>query len=272
MFSADVQWERIASLLDLGYLTVREIGVTWDFPPLALFWLHMAYASLLAALADAARLLCPNVYSRPFDYAPELESRTGLNLVEPARAALRLGGSVLSMVEPLRRIHREVASGCPEPSWPEAMRCSTRWEYRYFLSREELELRIAAASEMARRGNEPNGIFYLRLHAYSVARIPAVRRHALAGEDASFLRPRHSLRAELEETLPGIVPDLALVLASAPPPEAVAPALRTVLALRSDVVAFIERNGIPLSGAREWAPHRHPSSTSREEGSFHVQD
>src|SRR4029077_18351750 len=69
---------RIAGILDLGFLTVREMGITWDFPALALFWLHVAYAACVAAIADAAGVLCPNVYSRPFDYARPLGGATGL--------------------------------------------------------------------------------------------------------------------------------------------------------------------------------------------------
>jgi hypothetical protein len=232
----------------------------------------MAYASLLASLADATRTLCPNVYSRPFDYARDLETKTGLALVEPALSALRLRASLDPVIEALRRIHRAVAPRFPEPSWPDVMRSSTRFEYRYFLSREELEFRVAAALEMARRGNEPNGVFYLRLLAYSIARIPPVHRHAFECEDASFLRPARAFRAELEELLPEIVSDLALVLAGEPPRELVPPALEVVLSLRSQVLTFLESNGVPLSGLREWVPHRNPSLASFQEGSSHVQD
>ena len=62
-----VQEARIAALLEMGYLVVREIGVTWDFPAMARFWLHIAYASCISAVADALGILCPNAYTKPLE-------------------------------------------------------------------------------------------------------------------------------------------------------------------------------------------------------------
>ncbi len=272
MFEPSVQAGRIEGFLDLGFLTVREIGITWDFPPLALFWLHMAYAALLAAIGDATRTLCPNVYTRPFDYTRRLEELTGLRLVEPYLAALRLRVTLDNAVEALRRVHHVVAARFPEPTWPDAIRNSTRHEYRYFLERQEVEWRIAAAQEMARRGNAANGVFYLRLLAYSLARIPSVHRHALAAEDASFLRPLRAMLPELSALCPEIVADLSLVLGNGASVEHVRSALEAVLTLRSDTVGLLESSAVPLSGLREWAPFQKKSSVTSKEASAHVQD
>jgi hypothetical protein len=272
-YEPPVQAGRIEGFLDLGFLTVREIGITWDFPPLALFWLHMAYAALVATLGDATRTLCPNVYSRPFDYAPRLEGLTGLGLVEPYLSALRLRPALSDLVDALRRVHHVVATRFPEPSWPDVVGSSTRYEYRYFLASQEVEWRIAAASEMARRGNAANAVFYLRLLAYSLARAPSVRRHALAGEDASFLRPRRAILPELSHLCPEIVPDLSLILGNGAAVEHVRSALELILGLRSEVLTLLESRALPLPPLREWAPFQKKSSVnSKEEDPIHDQD
>lgn len=165
-FEASIQAERIAGFLDLGFLTVREIGINWDAPEIALFYLHMAYAACLAALADAARTYAPNLYTRPFDYVPPLEAKTGLDLTSEAVPGLGLEDDVEAIAAALLRLHGVLAARFPEPAWPSTMRASTRAEYRYFLDRREIAWRIEVAREMARRGNARNGVFYLRLLAY----------------------------------------------------------------------------------------------------------
>ena len=74
MYRATLQ-KRTGVFLEIGFQTVREIGIAWDFPALALFWLHMGHAACLAALLDGMRRLCPNVYTRPLDYLDEAERR-----------------------------------------------------------------------------------------------------------------------------------------------------------------------------------------------------
>ncbi len=254
MFEPSVQSERLGAFLDLGFLTVRETGITRDFPPLALFYLHMAYAALIAALGDSTRTLCPNVYTRPFDYAPGLEDLTRLRLVGPFLSALRLEVELGRVIDALWRVHRVVSSRFPEPSWPDAVRSSTRYEYRYFLNREEAAWRIAAASEMARRGSPANAVFYLRLLAYSLARIPSVHRHALEGEDASFLRPRHAMGPELRALCPEILADLGLILGDEATPAQVSRTLEDILRLKAETLLHLESRGISPPALREWSP------------------
>jgi hypothetical protein len=258
MFDPRVQGERIAAFLDLGFLTVREIGITRDFPALALFWLHMAYAALVAALGDATRTLCPNVYTRPFDYASRLEELTHLSLVEPFLPALHLRVPLDDVIDALWRVHRVVADRFPEPSWSENIRQSTRYEYRYFLAREEVGWRVAAASEMARRGSPASALFYLRLLAYSLARVPSVHRHALDGEDASFLRPRRAIGPQLRALCPEIMTDLGLVLGDDATGEQVGQALEKILRLKAETLLHLESRGIRPPGLRDWSPF-HPA-------------
>lgn len=256
MFEPAVQAKRIAGLLEMGFLTVQEIGITWDYPPLALFWLHIAYAACLAALADGARSLCPNVYSRPFDYTDALERRTGLSLTTPYVAALRLQENPAAVDPVLRRIQAVVSARFPEPAWPSGAKGSTRSEYRYFGAPAETEFRIEAAGEMSRRGRPANALFYLRLMGYALARIPGVHDDSSRGETPAFLRPPRAVRPELEALCPEIVPDLALVLAG---PEAldvaeVRHSLGALTALRRQTLAFLESRDIVLPSLREWVP------------------
>ncbi len=82
LYQPEIQVNRLAVFFDLGYLTVREIGVTWDFPALALFWLSMAHAACVAALSDVLRRPSPNAFTRPFEYLDGIERETGF---EPSR-------------------------------------------------------------------------------------------------------------------------------------------------------------------------------------------
>jgi hypothetical protein len=256
MFAPQVQGERVASVLGLGYLTVRQIGVDWDFPPVALFWLHMAWCACLAALADAARVLCPNVYTRPFDYTSRLEDLTGIPVASPLASRLRLDGDPAAVVPALRRLQRSVAARFPEPPWPAATQASARAEYRYFGSARETEFRVRAAAEMSRRGRAANGLFYLRLLAYALSRIPTVHDDSVRGETTGFLRPARSVRPDLVRLCPEILDDLAFILGGAAPLDAghVERALDDLTALRQRVVAFIEAADIALPALREWTP------------------
>ena len=105
MYRSEIQQKRISVFLDTGYQTVREIGITWDFPGLALFWLQMGHAACLAAALDGARRLCPNVYTRPFDYLDEAEVRLEYPLRRHWIEVLRLDADPGEMISRLRRIH-----------------------------------------------------------------------------------------------------------------------------------------------------------------------
>ena len=256
MFMGTVQGRRIAGILDLGFLTVQEMGITWDFPALSLFWVHIAYAACLAALADATRTLCPNLYSRPFDYTGRLERLTGLGLTQPFVSMLRLGQEPAGLAPALRRLQAAVSTRFPEPAWPDGAKGSTRYEYRYFGARDEIEWRIRAAEEMSRRGNPASGVFYLRLMAYALSRIPSVHSDAVRGNNPAFLRPPRAVRPELEALCPEILPDVAFILGGPEPLEVaeVKQALGALSTLRRQTLAFVESRDIVLPPLREWAP------------------
>jgi hypothetical protein len=255
LYEPGIHADRITGFLDMGFYTVREVGVTWDFPALALFWLHVGHAACLAAMADGLRRFCPNVYTRPFEYCRELERLCGVELVGPFVEALHLGVEPRELIAPLKRVHATVAGRFPEPEWPANMRHGTRYEYRYFGSAEELRWRVGVAEEMARRGDGPAAVFYLRFWAYSLARLPMVYQRANEGIDVSFMRPERAVRAELEKHCPEILDDLAAVLA---PPRLTAPDVSRGLEMlserRAETLSLLNSCGVELPGLRTWQP------------------
>ena len=258
MYQPQVQLPRLTGLLHFGHDTVREIGVTWDFPGLALFWLHMSHAACLAAVLDGARELCPNVYTRPFAYVNEIQEHTGLTLEADLCETLHLGRTLAPLIERLRRIHRLVAADFPEPPWPECMRPSTRAEYRYFLAEDELDWRIGVAEEMARQGQPWAGVFYLRFWAFMLARVPMVYHRALEGGNVHFVRPECAVRPDLEKHCPAILDDLTAIFGD-PTLAQVHASLARVLELRTTVLDLLRQRGLELIDLLPWKPYERPA-------------
>jgi hypothetical protein len=256
MYRSDIQQIRISGLLNLGFYAVREIGVTWDFPGLALFWLHMAYAACLAALCDGFRLLCPNIYTRPFDWLRQAEERYPVQLEAPFVRCLHLETDPLALIDPLRRIHQSVSSHFPEPAWPPSMRSTTRYEYPYFLDEDELDWRISVAKELAASNDQAAAAYYLRFWSYVLCRIPMVYRCAREGRNVSFMRPERAVRPALEADCPEILGDLSSILSGGPPVTAdeVKSSLEMVLEFRELTQSILEECGVKLEALREWRP------------------
>jgi hypothetical protein len=258
MYRPDIQQKRTGVFLDIGFQTVREIGITWDFPALALFWLHMAHAACLAAMVDGMRRLCPNVYTRPFDYLDEAEREAHPGLRGQWIEALHLDADPLPLIPALRRMHALVAARFPEPEWPRNIRAGTRCEYRYWLSPEEVDWRIRVALEMARRGDSAAALFYLRFCAYAVARIPMV--HACAGEgrDVSLFRPEKAVLPELQRLVPEVIQDLDRILGGTQAVDvgAVKRSLSMLSILRESTVAYLHACGTPVPELKAWEPYQ----------------
>lgn len=240
---------RLAAFLEMGWLTVREVGVTADWPSLARFWLHMAQAAAIAVQADAAGLLCPNVYTRPLHWLRHLEpaavpavvQRLGLDRTDPAAAA-----------QALRELHAEVTTRCPEPPWPAAMREVTRREWRYWSAPAELAERLEAAAALP----APDAVFYLRYTAYSLLRVAMLHQRALDGwpRHIPFIRPEVELRPDLERHHPTLLP-LAEAVFGRPTAEDLAVALEGTQALQRRVLDRLEAAGHPVPDRRPWQPH-----------------
>jgi len=258
MYRPEIQQKRTGVFLEIGYETVREIGITWDFPALALFWLQMGHAACLAALLDGMRRLCPNVYTRPFDYLDEAERRAFPGLRREWIEALHLDDDPARIVPSLRRIHAIVSGKFPEPEWPAGITAGTRFEYRYWLSREELDWRIQVALEMMRRGDSPAAIFYLRFCAYAIARIPMVHARAAEGRDVSFLRPEKAVLPELQRLVPEVLDDLNLTLAGtrALDADAIRSSLSMLCIFRDRTLALLRARGTPALEMKPWAPYQ----------------
>jgi hypothetical protein len=258
MARPEIQSRRVSVFLDTGFQAVREIGITWDFPALGMFWLHMAYAACLAALADGLHMLCPNIFTRPFDHLDrvELNGHPGLRLrwIE----ALRLDDELEPLVERLLRCHALMSSRFPEPCWPASIREGVRFEYRYWVSHQELAWRIRTARELALRGDCAAAVFHLRFCAYAVARLPVVHERALEGISGSFLRPEKAMLPDLKRLAPEIIDDLSLMLAG--PGVLLASNVKisidNLLDFRGNVCASLVAQGIPIAPLKTWAPYQ----------------
>jgi hypothetical protein len=265
-YRPDIQQRRVAGFFEMGSLTVREIGVTWDFPALALFWLHMAHTACLAAALDGVRRPCPNVYTRPFGYLAELGAIAGEHFTSEWTQALCLDADPVRAIAALRRVRATVAQRFPEPVWPSSMRATTRFEYRYWLRREESEWRIRLAEEMLRHGHDAAALHYVRFLAYALARAPMVHARAAEGCDVSYLRPEKSVRSDVSRLCPEILEDLNIVFAGTPTPSvaAVERGLASVHAFRERVVEILRDHGAPVPLLTPWAPYRPPSRDGKE--------
>ncbi|MGA7158321.1 MAG: hypothetical protein WBY53_15845 [Acidobacteriaceae bacterium] len=258
MYRPNIQKQRLAVFLDTAFETVREIGITWDFPALALFWLHMGFAAVLATLLDGLRQLCPNVYTRPFDYIDAIDRKKIPGLRHQWIEALSLQANPEPMALSLKRIHAQISAKFPEPVWPENMRTGTRFEYRYWSSPEEIAWRISVAAEMARRGDSASAVFYLRFCAYAVARIPMVHACARAKQNVSFLRPECAVLPQLQNLAPEIVDDLESILGGtiSLDSDEITKSLEMLLSFRDDSLSWLRARGAPTPELQDWKPYR----------------
>lgn len=256
-----VHRERLANILNFGADVVREIGVTWDFPALARFWLQMARSACLAVMIDARGGLCPNVYTRPLPYLRALDREGATEFT----AELDLDDDVEALIATLGRMHTAVRVRCPA-ELPEVVRAGTRAEYRYFASADELAWRIGVAREMAARADAPSAVAYLRFWAYVLARIPMVHAVAMEGRSVSFLRPEREVRPALAELCPEILDDLTRAL-SGRRAVALADAARgldTIRAIHQHALGTLREIDLAPTGVRAWQPFR-PAPDSRGE-------
>lgn len=257
MYDIEVQKKRMTVLLAIGFETVREIGFTWDFPALALFWLHMTFPACLSALVDGLGHFCPNVYTRPFDYLSEIDSVLDPGTRNRCVEALHLDVDPVPMMNSLRRIHAHVVARFPEPVWPSAIRSGTRFEYRYWLSPREIEWRINVAGEMLRRRDSVATIFYLRFCAYALARIPMVHACAVRGEPVSFLRPEQAVFPALQRLAPFILEDLNCIFSGglSLDREDVRRSISMLIDFRDDCIACLRSRGVSVPELQAWEPY-----------------
>ena len=258
LYEPEIQANRIAVFLDIGYLTVREVGVTWDFPALALFWLQMGHAACVATMADACRMACPNVFTRPFGSIEALDLATGIGIRARFVDALRLRDSAIPLISSLRRMHRLILTRYARPQWPDSMRQTTRAEYEYTISSAELEWRIGVARELIGLGHGEAAVHYLRFWAYSLARLPMVWHRASEGSDIAFLRPERPVMPDLQAHCPEILPDLTAILGGPMTVECVCNAVDQLQQLRRITLDLLTARGITPHATREWRPHRPP--------------
>lgn len=260
---------RIASFLEMGWLTVREVGVTRDWPALALFWLAMAHAAALAAMLDALRQPCPNVYTRPLSWARRLKALADIDLGPSLLPLLRPGADLNASVQALRGMQGYLRKHCPEPTWHAAMRSSTRWEYRYWCQGAELEERIGAAQALDRAGEPEAAAHYLRYTAYSLIRVAMLHQRALEGwpRHIPFIRPETEVLPDLHQHHPALLPLADILL---PPASAadLAAALESVACVQSQTLALLRARGLDPADTRPWRPFQAVAAGSPDAGAY----
>lgn len=257
----ELRAQRIAGLMEMGFATVREIGVSWDSPAIALFWLHMGHAACIAALADGLGLLCPNVYTRPTGTLREIDQRLGTSEAAGFANALHLDVDLTALVARLRQLHTALTARFPEPDWPASMREMTRWEYRYFAAKDELDWRIRAAEELAARGDTAGAVFYLRFHAYALARLPMVFDRARGGWDENFLRPSQRVGPDLARLCPDLTEGIAEVLGGPGLGRTeVEHALTHLQDLRARTLSCLASRGLHIPDLPGWHPFDAPAT------------
>lgn len=254
---------RVSAFLDTGRLTVREIGVSWDWPALGFFWLQIAGSALIAARLDAAGHWCPNVYTRPLAAARRAEALGGGPLEAPLRATLRLDGiDPAPLPAALARLHALVRERCtPEPDWPEGIGLPARQEWRYWLAPAELDERLAAAAALAAQGEAAAAVLYLRYAAYSLLRVAMLHQRALDRwpQTVVFLQPETQIRPDLARHHPDLLP-LADMLLGSGDVASLQAAVAATQAARQDLLATLAGRGVMPSEQRPWIPHRGPPS------------
>jgi hypothetical protein len=260
----DVQAARLAVFLDMGRLTVRETGVTRDFPALARFWLQMGHAAVLGALADLHGLACPNVYTRPFSALEALHRRTGRDPAPELVPVLGLEGGrseVEAVAACVRRLHAGVRARFGRPAWPDTMRAATRAEWAYTLNEAELRWRLGVAAELAAGGRAPAALWLLRYWAYALVRVAMVTLAAARGEDLAFLRPERAVRPALEADAPTLMPEFERALGGTVDVAAVERGVEHLALLRESLVQDARSLGVPLVTGAPWRPFRSPDDT-----------
>ena len=257
MARPEVQSARIAGLLDMGFLTVREVGVTRGFPGLALFWLQIARTACVAAACDALGILCPNVYTRPHAYLAPIEAADP-GFADAFGDGLRGDVDPAPLIAAVERLQDEAARACAEPEWFDGMRAATRYEYRYFAARDETAWRMAVVRGLMARGEREAALFALRFWAYALACLPTVTARNREHMDVSYLRPARNVRTDVLAEAPGMLGDLDAVLGNDAGPEAIGPAVARTQDLAARTRALISRHGIVLPDAPPWVPHAAP--------------
>lgn len=261
---------RVAGFLEMVRLTVRETGAAADCPPLALFFLHMAHAGLMAAVLDAAGRPCSNIYTRAPRFAAEAGALLGVPLADTLAQVLDLQGDARALESPLRQLHRMARRRCPGPAWPPAIRAGTRSEFAYWRAPAEIVSRIAAARQMASEGQGPAAVFYLRYAAWSLARLAMVHRRAVEGSPhhVSFIRPERAVLPDLAEHHAPLVGPWLQVLDAGGCCNAgsVQAALQHLLSLRAPLAAQLARCDVEarLPEWRPWNPEA-PDTPPMEE-------
>jgi hypothetical protein len=240
-------WERrVGSQISFGDAAFREVSRNLDFPPASLFYLQMAHAYYLTALADSTRQSIMSIMTRPMARLRKIDSLLGCDLENRLMKNLLLNSDPSDTLVSLRKLHDAVSSRCRNQTILNVAE-RTRSHYLYSVSPVELEYRESVAHALIRRGDLPAAHFYLRFWAYSLVRCPIVLEEAREGKRPSLYVPFRPLKESLERSFPEGIDIFTRITGNAITRADVEESVRGTAAFREIIVDIINKNGLHLA-------------------------
>jgi hypothetical protein len=237
-------WERrLGSQISFGDAAFREVSRNLDFPPASLFYLQMAHAYYLTALADSTRQSVMSILTRPMARLRKIDSLFGCDLENRFIANLLLNADPSDSLVSLKKLHDAVSSRCRKQTILNVAE-RTRGHYLYSVSPVELEYRESVARALIRRGDLPAAHFYLRFWAYSLVRCPIILEEAREGKRPSFYVPFRPLRESMERSFPEGMDNFTRIIGNGITRADVEESVRGTAAFRKIIVDIIQRNGL----------------------------
>ena len=237
-------WERrLGSQISFGDAAFREVSRNPDFPPASLFYLQMAHAYYLTAVADSTRQSVMSIMTRPMTKLRKIDALLGCDLENRFIENLLLNADPSDSLVSLKKLHDAVSSRCKAQNIP-GVAARTQGHYLYSVSPVELEYRESVAHALIHRGDLPAAHFYLRFWAYSLVRCPVVFEEAREGMRPSFYVPFRPLRESMERYFPEGIDIFARIIGNGITRADVEESVRGTAAFRENIVGIIQRNGL----------------------------
>ena len=236
----------MGSQISFGDAAFREVSRNLDFPPASLFYLQMAHAYYLTALADSTRQSIMSIMTRPMARLRKIDSLFNCDLENRLMKNLLLNSDPSDTLVSLRKLHDAVSSRCRNQTILNVAE-RTRSHYLYSVSPVELEYRESVAHALISRGNLPAAHFYLRFWAYSLVRCPIVLEEAREGKRPSFYVPFRPLKESLERSFPEGIDIFTRITGNGITRADVEESVRGTAAFREIIVDIIKKNGLHLA-------------------------
>jgi hypothetical protein len=210
-YHKEVWKKRIRGQINFGNAALQEASRNLDFPPAALFFLHIAHSYYLMALADCLKHSTMSILTKPITKLRRMATETGCDLEEVLKANLYLDIEPSSSLKALKRIYDAISTRCSIQK-PSGVTMRTHGHYTYSISSLEFEYRKMVIASLIRKGDNMNANFYTRFWAYSLSRCPVVLKDARMGKKPSFYVPYKPFKESIEEACPEIIDDIKIIL------------------------------------------------------------